>query len=181
MPFTVVVPDIHLFNDDKQEFINIKGETFKIEHSLVSVAKWEAKWHKPFLSKDVKTEEEFRDYIKCMTLTQNVRPEIYDYIPVPVIQEIIKYTEDPMTATTISNTNKKTSRKIITAEVIYGWMIGLNMPVEVFQKWHLNRLMTLIEVVNEQNNPSKKMSKRETLASNRALNEARRKRLHTKG
>lgn len=181
MPFTVVVPDIQLFDDDKQEFINIKGETFKIEHSLVSVAKWEAKWHKPFLSKDTKTEEELRDYIRCMTVTQNVKPEIYDYIPFSVIQEIIKYTEDPMTATTIKNTNKKTSRKIITAEVIYGWMIGLNMPVEVFQKWHLNRLITLIEVVNEQNQPSKKMSKRDTLASNRALNEARRKRLHTKG
>lgn len=178
---TVVVPDIRLFDDDKQEFVTIKGTTFKIQHSLVSLSKWEEKWHKPFLSKTQKTQEELIDYVRCMTITQNVNPEIYNYLPTSIMNEIIEYMNDPMTATTIKkNDNRPPNRQIITAEVIYGWMIGLNIPME-FQKWHLNKLMTLIEVVNEQNAPSKKMGKNATLAQNRSLNAARRAALHTKG
>lgn len=181
MSKTVVVPDIRLFDDDKQEFVTIKGTTFKIQHSLVSLSKWEEKWHKPFLSKTQKTQEELIDYVRCMTITQNVNPEIYNYLPASIMNEIIEYMNDPMTATTIrKNDNRPPNRQIITAEVIYGWMIGLNIPME-FQKWHLNKLMTLIEVVNEQNAPSKKMGKNATLAQNRSLNAARRAALHTKG
>ena len=181
MSKTIVVPDLRLFDDSKQEFVAIKGTTFKIQHSLVSLSKWEERWHKPFLSKTEKTQEELIDYVKCMTITQNVNPEIYDYLPVTIMNEIIEYMNDPMTATTIKkNPNRPPNRQIITAEVIYGWMIGLNIPME-FQKWHLNKLMTLIEVVNEQNSPSKKMGKNATIAQNRSLNAARRAALHTKG
>lgn len=180
MPMTVVIPDQQMFDDEKQMFINIKGETFKIEHSLVSISKWEAKWHKPFLGKEVKTDEELINYVRCMTLTQNIRPEIYEYIPQKVMKSIIEYINNPMTATTIKSNGSKATNKIITSEVIYGWMVGLNIPVE-FQKWHLNRLMVLIEVVNEQNNPKKKMGRNEILSQNAALNAARRKALHSKG
>lgn len=180
MPMTVVIPDINLFDDEKQMFIKVKGETFKIEHSLVSISKWEAKWHKPFMSKEQKTDEELCDYVRCMTLTQNVRPEIYAYIPPIVMNSIIEYINDPMTATTIKRKQSKKQTSIITSEVIYGWMIGLNIPVE-FQKWHLNRLMTLIEVVNEQNSPKKNVGRHELMSQNAALNAARRKALHSKG
>lgn len=181
MSKTIVVPDLRLFDDEKQEFVTIKGTTFKIQHSLVSLSKWEEKWHKPFLSKTQKTQEELIDYVRCMTITQNVNPEIYNYLPVSVMNEIIEYMNDPMTATTIKQNEKRPpNRQIITAEVIYGWMIGLNIPMD-FQKWHLNKLMTLIEVVNEQNNPSKKMGKNATMAQNRSLNAARRAALHSKG
>lgn len=163
-------------------FVYIKPQTLQLEHSLVSLSKWESKWEKPFLStKQEKTREETIDYIKCMTLTQNVNPEIYQYLTNENIQQINKYIEAPMTATTFSdNHGNKRGREKITAELIYYWMIVQNIPFEC-QKWHLNRLLTLIHVCSAKNAPPKKMSNREIMARNSRLNEARKKALHTKG
>lgn len=164
---------------DDREFVYIKQQTISLEHSLVSLAKWEAKWHKPFLSQEPKTEEELIDYFRCMTITQNVNPLVYHVLTEAHYKAIQAYMDDPMSATTINRKKKSGPREIITAEVIYFWMITLNIPFEC-QKWHLNRLLMLIDVVSLKGNPEK-MSKNEILRSNRELNAARRKRLNTKG
>ena len=164
-----------------EEFVYTKGQTLQLEHSLVSLSKWESKWHKSFLSTKEKTDEELMDYIKCMTLTQNVNPEVYDRLTSSNIDEINKYIDDPMTATFFSEDKTvKNSREIITSELIYYWMKSFNIPFEC-QKWHLNRLLTFIKVCNIKDTPPKKRSKKEIMSRNAALNAARRKRLNTKG
>ena len=177
----LVVPKSEQYDDDSGCFITTKEQTLRLEHSLVSLSKWESKWHKAFLSKDDKTYEETLDYIKCMTLTKNVDPEIYRYLTHTNILQVNQYIQDSMTATYFSEDKTgKSSREVVTAELIYYWMIALNIPFEC-QKWHLNRLLTLIRVCNIKNAPPKKRSKREIMSRNAALNAARRKQHGTKG
>ena len=134
------------WDDEKQEFVEPKIQTLQMEHSLVSLSKWESKWKTPFYSKKEMTAEETLDYIKCMTLTKNVNPEVYDHLTRENIKEVMDYIGDPMTATTFGKeTNKNNNREIITSELIYYWMIASNIPFEC-QKWHLNRLITLIRI-----------------------------------
>lgn len=168
--------------DEKNRiFIDPKTVNLQLEHSLISISKWESKWHKPFLSSEQKTEEETIDYIKFMTLTQNVNPDTYSHLSRANIEEINAYIGDPKTATTFSNDKQgKRNQEIITSELIYYWMIALNIPFEC-QKWHLNRLLTLIRVCEVKNNPGKKLSQRQIMSNNAALNAARRKKYHTKG
>ena len=172
------------FNEETSEFIYTmisKEQTLQLEHSLVSLSKWESKWCKPFLTKEDKTEEELLDYIKFMTLTQNVKPEVYNRLTDDNIHRIKNYINAPMTATTFSKeTNKAGNREIVTSELIYYWMVALNIPFEC-QKWHLNRLLTLVKVCNIKNSPPKKMSKRETASRYAKLNAARRKQHNTRG
>ncbi len=153
-----------------------------LEHSLVSLSKWESKWHKPFLTKDEKTLEETIDYIKCMTITKNVDEDVYSRLTNEHLQAVREYIENPMTATTFSNLQegRKINREIITSEIIYYWMTVFNIPFEC-EKWHLNRLLTLINVCNIKNSPPKKMGKREIYQRNKALNMARRRSLNTGG
>jgi hypothetical protein len=177
----ITVPAIELWDEVKEEFVNRKEQTLQLEHSLVSLSKWESKWHKPFLSKTEKTNEETIDYIKCMTITQNVDPETYNYLTRDNIDRITEYINDPMTATTFSDDKSgKTSREIITSELIYYWMIAANVPFEC-QKWHINRLITLIRVCGIKNSPPKKRSKKELMNRQAALNAARRKQLNSRG
>lgn len=176
----VTIPEIDLWNAQSEEFVTMKAQTLQLEHSLVSLSKWESKWRKPFLSKGLTVPESI-DYIRCMTLTQNVDPVVYGCIPQNILDEINAYIDAPMTATTFAKDEKKTAnREIVTAEIIYYWMVAHNIPFEC-QKWHLNRLLTLINVCNVKNKPPKKMSKRELLARNRALNAARLKQFNTTG
>lgn len=171
------------WDEEKEEFILPEYKTIRLEHSLVSLSKWESRWGKPFLKSLEKslTLEETIDYIKCMTITQNVDSDVYNHISNGNIKEIIAYIEAPMTATTFSNTEKnRINGEIITAELIYYWMISLGIPFEC-QKWHLNRLITLIRVCSIKNSPGKKMAKMDIAARNKALNEARRKKYNTKG
>ena len=177
----ITIPAVEQWDEIKQEFVFTKEQTLSLEHSLVSLSKWESKWCKPFLTKQEKTLEETLDYIKCMTLTQNVDPEVYNYLTNENIKEINEYIGAPMTATYFSDEKtSKTSREQVTAELIYYWMIALNIPFEC-QKWHLNRLLTLIKVCNIKNQPPKKRSKKDIMSRNAALNAARRKQLNTKG
>lgn len=176
----ITIPATEYYDENNNLFIKTKEQTLRLEHSLVSLSKWESKWCKPFLVKDNKTVEESIDYIRCMTLTQNVDPLVYNAITNDNIEKVANYIESPMTATTINNRDKVSNREIVTAEIIYYWMIALHIPFEC-QKWHLNRLLTLINVCNIKNSPNKKMSRSEILARNRALNEARRKQYNTKG
>ena len=169
------------WDEAKQEFIAPKTQTLLLEHSLVSISKWESKWNRAFLSKKGMTAEETLDYIKFMTLSKNVDPEVYDHLTDENISEIQKYIEAPMTATVISEEKSgKGNREVVTAELIYYWMIALQIPFEC-QKWHLNRLLTLIKVCNIKNSPPKKRSKRDIMSRNIALNAARRKQLNTRG
>lgn len=175
---TIIIPETELYDEIRNEFKYVKEQKLVLEHSLVSLSKWESKWHKPFLSKDPKTREETIDYIRCMTVN-SVDPIVYQCVSSENIQEINKYIEDPMTATTIKSQNKG-KQEIITAEIIYYWMVALQIPFEC-QKWHLNKLLTLINVVNIKNKPPKKMSKKDIMSRNASLNAARRQALHTKG
>ncbi len=177
----IVIPSAELWDEEHQEFIHTKEQTLQLEHSLVSLSKWESKWCKFFLTKQEKTIEETIDYIKCMTLTQNVDPKVYNYLTNENIEEINRYIEAPMTATTFSEEKiGKANREQISSELIYYWMIALNIPFEC-QKWHLNRLLTLIRLCNIKNQPPKKRSRRDIMRSHAALNAANKKRFNTKG
>lgn len=177
----IIIPGIEQWDETKEEFIQTKEQTLQLEHSLVSLSKWESKWCKPFLDKQKKTDEETLDYIKCMTITQNVKPEVYNGINDSHITQIRKYIDAPMTATTINEGgNGRSNREIVTSELIYYWMLAFNIPFEC-QKWHLNRLLTLIRVCNVKNQSPKKMSKKAIMSRNAELNEARKKQLNTNG
>lgn len=175
----IVVPGREFFDEDKNEFVITKSTKLTLEHSLISLSKWESKWEKPFLSSD-KSVPETIDYIRCMTLTQNVDPLVYNALNNENVQDVIKYIEAPMTATKVKAQKHARNSETVTAELIYYWMIALNIPFEC-QKWHLNKLLTLIEVCSVKNQPQKKMSKSEILRSNRELNAARRAKYKTKG
>lgn len=176
----IIIPASEYFDEDKMEFINSKEQKITLEHSLIAISKWESKFEKPFLSSE-KSAYEILEYIKCMTLTQNVKPETYLHLTEQNINDIRAYIEAPMTATTFKEIKKRGGKKeLVTAELIYYWMIAFNIPVE-FQKWHLNRLLTLIEICARKNEPPKKMSRREISAQHKAINAANRARFNTKG
>lgn len=177
----IEVPDREVYDEEQNLFVIIKGQTLKLEHSLVSLAKWESKWKQPFLTKNGLSRAKTIDYIRFMTITQNVRRDVYINLPNNIINEVSEYIEHPMTATTFKkNDNRVINREVITAEIIYYWMVALGIPFEC-QKWHLNRLLTLINVCNIKSQPNKKMTRKELLARNQALNAARREQLNTRG
>lgn len=176
----ITIPAVDLWDEVKQEFVIQKEQTLRLEHSLVSLSKWESKWCKPFLGKGEKTDEETQDYIKCMTITQNVDPDVYNYLSKDNFDQISEYIQAPMTATTFPKDNSRGSNKIITAEVIYAWMFALQIPIDC-EKWHLNRLLTQIRACSAMNQSPKKMSRSEIAKQNAALNATRRKQLNSKG
>jgi len=178
----ITLPSIELFDEKTETFSTSPGVTLQLEHSLISLSKWEAKFCKAFLTKGEKTRQETIEYVKAMTLTQNVPDIVYLGITQEILSSIFEYIESPQTATHLyKDKNSPGNRETITSELIYYWMIALQIPFEC-QKWHLNRLLTLIEVVSKKNNPSgKKISKGEIRARNRALNEQRRAELGTRG
>ena len=183
---------IHINASDAREFWDPKNERFVnvpackacdlvLEHSLISISKWEAKWHVPFISKTDHTEEQTIDYIKCMTINANIPDAAYENLTADDVKAISDYINNPMSATTVTAPQEQSrSKEIITSELIYYWMIALQIPHE-FEKWHLNRLLKLIEVCNAKNTPPKKMSKNEIMNRNKALNAARRAKYNTKG
>ena len=176
----IVIPDINDGWDPvKKEFVNVKGATLILEHSLVSVQKWEAKWHVPYMSTENKTNEMVLDYIKCMVMfPHEFDEEVINYIPKKELEEVVKYINDPMTATTFSDNSKNgggsTKKEKVTAEIVYYWMIALNIPMEY-------QLLTLIHVCEIKNAPQQKMGRNEIMARNRALNAQRRARMRSKG
>ena len=194
MPLEITVPGRELYDPVNDLFSYSKETTLKLEHSLVSLSKWESKWKIPFLSLGQQrlgkekgkqlTPEQLIDYVRCMTLTQNVDPSVYNCLTKENMDAILKYIEDPMTATTINQQQKKkgsSQGRVITSELIYAWMAILRIPYEVCQKWHLNRLLTLIQVTGLEQEPPKKMDPKNVLKQNHSLNAARRMRHHSKG
>lgn len=178
----ITIPEGEFWDEAKEDFIYSKEWTLQLEHSLVSLSKWEAKYCKPFLVKDVKTPEETLDYIKFMTISQNVPNSVYTRLTRQHIEAINDYIGAPMTATTISDSSGKSGKKeTVTSELIYYWMIALNIPFEC-QKWHLNRLLTLVRVCNVKNAPPKKPQGKNSLVNQyAALNKARRQKYNTTG
>lgn len=177
----ITVPKTELFDEATSEFLYTKEQTLQLEHSLVSLHKWEARHHKPFLSREPRTADESVDYIRCMTITQNVDPNVYIAINKEIIDRVNDYIDDSMTATTFPQEQRKSAtRDVITAEIIYYWMIQYRIPFEC-RKWHLNQLLTLIRVCEAKSQAPKKMPRDEMLAWRRAQNAKRRKQWNTKG
>ena len=176
------IPGEEFWNEKDEEFVTGPETIISLEHSLISISKWESKWHKPFLGKQTPKGDELMDYIKCMVVTPNVKDEVYDRLTKANIDDILKYINDPMTATTITERDggRRRGSEIITSELIYYWMVAMEIPFEC-QKWHINRLMMLIRICGIKNQPDKKMSKRSTMQQNAALNAARRQKLHSRG
>lgn len=183
----IEIPTVEYLKPETYEFFTIEGKTLQLEHSLISLSKWESRWKKAFLKKDPeRTIEQTRDYVRCMTLTQNVNPDIYLNLNVELMDQINAYINDPMTATYLTKMEQGKSgvnRDTVTSELIYYWMVALQIPFEC-QKWHLNRLLTLIEVCNVKNSVPTKMSeeqKRAQASQWSSINAARRARLRSKG
>lgn len=173
-----------LWDEGNQVFIPVpaqKEQILQLEHSLISLSKWESKWCKPFYTNKEKTIEETIDYIRCMTLNKNVDPSVYGQLSEDNLKQISDYIYAPMTATTINDgRSRKNNRENITSELIYYWMIANNIPFEC-EKWHLNRLITLIRVCSAHNEPPKKTSRRELMSRYAEMNAARRKKFNSKG
>ena len=175
------------YDDANNEFIYTiteKEQTLRLEHSLVSLSKWESKWHKPFLSTKDKTDEEILDYVKCMTLDSDVDPDLYFRLTKANYDVIESYIGNPMTATTFSNdNNSKGKREIVTAEIMYYWLVALNIPFDPCQYWHLNRLITLVRVCNIKNAPPKKNKPGSAATASKyaRMNAARKRKSHKKG
>jgi hypothetical protein len=180
--FILSINPPEFYDEIKEEFIQPESCRLQLEHSLMSVSKWESIWKKAFLSKTDKTFEESVDYVRCMTLNEDVDYDIYKYLSYDDLRIISKYIEAPMTATIFNRNNEKgtINREVITSEIIYYWMITLNIPFEC-QTWHLNRLLTLINVINIKQNPPKKMGNKELMSRNAQLNAERKRQMNTTG
>lgn len=173
MPKKIVLPEIgEQWDEEKEEFFTIENPVLIIEHSLKALSKWEQIWHKPFISNEEKTLEETISYIKCMTLNE-VDDRIYNFLTNKALKEIEEYISDPMTATTINDTEQPRHREVITAEILYYDLFTLGYSIEV-ENWHLNTLIALIRVGSIKNSPQKKMSSGEAGIYQRKLNEQRR-------
>lgn len=178
---TIVVGAVPSFDEAKQEFVEEGGTEVQLEHSLVSLSKWESKHEKPFLGRTEKTTDEVYDYIKAMILTPGISDELLSQLSEENVADINKYIEAKMTATWFSDSpGAPRTSEVITAELIYYWMTVFNIPFEC-ETWHLNKLFTLIRVCNNKQAKPKKMTRSEIAARNREINERRKRELGTKG
>ena len=173
------IPEAEFYDEDLNEFVQTKSYDLTLEHSLLSVSKWESKWKKPFLTNDKKSSEETLDYIRCMTLTQNIPSDAYFAIPDNELKRIADYINDPMSATTFSG-DEPPSRQILTSELIYYSMFAAGIPIDC-QKWHLNRLLALMRIFGIKSQTAKKMPTSKILSQNAAINAARRAKLGSTG
>lgn len=195
----ITIPGEELWDARRAEFTSTKAVTLRLEYSLVSLSKWESKWHIPFFDESMeKTPEQMQDFVRCMTVTQGVDPTVYARLTVENLNAIYRYMEDPMTATWFAGegrpgeknqngTAKRRARrrlpgtgKVLTSEVLYSRMFQAGVPIEC-ERWHLNRLMTLIRVCQEEQAPPRKMSRKDALRQRRELNAARMKKYGARG
>lgn len=181
----ITVPARKLWDEKNEQFLYVKETVLMLEHSLISLSKWEETWHIPFLGKEKHTAEQMIDYIRCMTLNKTVDPNVYLCLTAKNYQAITEYINAQRTASHVEHRNpkRKTSGEQVTSELIYYWMSSLQIPYDPCQKWHLSRLLALIDIADAKNNPDnkKKMPMKDVMSRNKALNEARLAKHHTKG
>lgn len=178
---TITVPLAESYDEKQELFIVTEAFKLELEHSLVSLSKWESKFEKPFLSNTEKTAEETLAYIQIMTLTPNVPPEIFHKLTQKNVAEINDYINAKTTATTFREVQTQSKRQeLITSEIIYYWMLSLNIDMDC-QHWHLNKLITLIRVTSEKNSPAKKTSRADLARERHRMNMERKQRLGTRG
>ena len=177
---TIEIVTEESYDEEKEEFVPANVVVVALEHSLVSLSKWESIHEKPFLGKHQKTPQEMMSYIVCMTLTPSISADVYNKLSESNIAEIDEYINSKQTGTTFSTIGEERSREIITSEIIYYWMTAMNIDWQA-QYWHLNRLLTLVRVINQKNAPKKKMNPSEIAARNRELNAQRRAALGSTG
>jgi len=178
----LIVPGDEAYDESTSEFVTVGDIILDLEHSLVSVSKWESKYKKPFLSEAKKTTEETLDYIKLMVLTSDFPPEVFSRLTPDNLTEVNNYIQDPMTATWFNEMKKapKTS-ETITSELIYFWLSTFSIPFEPVERWHLNRLLTLVKICSIKNSKPEKVDKATAAERRRELNERRRKEFNTRG
>lgn len=175
------IKEQEFFDEATGRFYTVKPQILHLEHSLISISKWESKWHKPYLKDDPKTFDEELDYVRCMSIDKEIDDSTLHSLTALQINQIRDYINDSMTATWFSNRNKvRPSSRVITSELIYYWMTSCGIPFSC-EKWHLNRLLVLIRICNVEGSSKKKMNKRDQLAEQRKLNAARKQKYNTKG
>ena len=181
---TIQIDAGEFYDEATEEFINTKPCTLNLEHSLISISKWEALHKKPFFSAASKSEEETVSYIRCMTINKNVPDDVYTTLPRSVKAQLAEYIQDAATATTFSEGNQmqvaRRNNEVVTSELIYYWMVVSGIPIEC-QTWHINRLLALIRIFSIKNSKQKKRPLRDIMAENRALNEQRKAEFGSKG
>lgn len=176
-----IVLEEETFDEKEALFLPAKTFPLELEHSLVSLSKWESREEKPFLGKEKKTDQETLAYVKDMAVEPNVPHQVFEAFTNSDLLAVNNYISAKMTATWIREVGpQRHTNEVITAELIYYWMIAMQIPFEC-QHWHLNRLLTLIRVCNEKNKPSKKMDRKSAQQQQRQLNAQRRARLGTRG
>ena len=180
MPLPIHVKAVELFNQTTGTFYYTEPQTLILEHSLVSISKWESKWHKMYLETPNKTADELLDYVRCMTINKNVPDYVYYALSQENIDEIVQYMNDPMTASSVYEPNSGGHHELVSSELIYYWMIAFHIPLEC-EKWHLNRLLTLIKICEVKNAPPKKMRRKDIYSRNAALNAARKQKIAASG
>ena len=183
MKKTITVPAISAWDEANQMFVDFPSVTLTFVHSLVSLSEWEARYHKPFVGMKM-SREDLLSYIECMCITKNVDPAIFRCLPGNVLDELSKYIGDPMTATVITSMDEGPAGNkegtFVTSELLYYYMFSYNIPKDC-EKWHLNRLITLIRIFSEKNKPDKKMDHKKWMTKRNGINAARRARMHSKG
>lgn len=180
---TITVLGAEHFDESTNTFVTVGDVTLELEHSLVSLSKWESEFETPFMDDAAKTQEQTLGYVRHMTLTPNIPVEVYSRLTTENITQISEYIDRKMTATWFTDHAPKrpsTSGETVTSELIYYWMIALTIPFEC-QEWHLKRLLTLIQVCNLKNQPAKKMPRKEAMTRQTSLNEARKAKMNTTG
>lgn len=177
----IIIEGDELFNEEDQSFFTVNDVVLELEHSLISVSKWESEYEKPFLSSGQKTAEEIFGYLKAMIVTPNVDPDVLYRCSQQTISQIQEYIESNQSATTFgSMPERRGPGEVITSELVYYWMVSFNIPFEC-ETWHLNRLFALIRICNIKNSKPKKMSRNEIAQRNRELNAKRKAELGTSG
>lgn len=173
-----------LFNDKTQEFITSEPIVLELEHSLISLSKWESKHHRPFLGAGEKTAEEIKSYIDCMIISDEQPENYHDQMTQKEYDAVNDYIGSPQSGTTFHNLAKTAGGnrgETISAELIYYWLTAFQIPFQPAENWHLNRLFNLLRIASLKNTKQKPMPKAEQAAMNRSLNERRLAELKTKG
>lgn len=181
---SIIIPENEYWNPFKEEFIYTKKTVLNLEHSLISVAKWEGEYQKSFFDENKHSMEEIMNYIKCMTLDKGVDESVYLGINQEILATILAYMNKPMTAATFNDKQRRRpgrSGEKTTAETLYWMMAELGIPYDPCEKWHINRLFALIHFCQVKQTPGKKMPKDKILSDNMSLNALRRAKLNTKG